>query len=127
MMAYTFLMMLVLAVIHYNNLLTLSLSFLQEQRSKVFNGAMGYEFDEKLYKSLYDVCLLLIIATCTNNSITAIVTALIFSFPYPLFPYSRFSMLEMVVVVPMRKTGGSLRRRVSTGDHRKRQQQYTGN
>lgn len=71
MMAYTFLMMLVLAVIHYNNLLTLSLSFLQEQRSKVFNGAMGYEFDEKLYKSLYDVCLLLIIATCTNNSITA--------------------------------------------------------
>lgn len=48
---------------------SLSLSFLQEQRSKVFNVSMGYEFDEKLYKSLYDVCLLLIIATCTNNSI----------------------------------------------------------
>ena len=30
--------------------------FIQEQRSKLFNGSVGYEFDDKLYKSLYDVC-----------------------------------------------------------------------
>ncbi|XP_019849351.1 PREDICTED: ephrin type-B receptor 3-like isoform X2 [Amphimedon queenslandica] len=27
----------------------------KEQRSKLFNGSVGYEFDDKLYKSLYDV------------------------------------------------------------------------